>query len=82
MAYIIKNTEGRTGGAWVDEFATKGEAGLAIREEMGWDDIEWSDSFGDTYCGCDVTAWSVYPTTEARDADDNGAYAPRVIRLP
>lgn len=79
--YIIRNTEGRQGRGWLSEYETKGEAGLAIREAMGWDDIEWSDSFSDTHEGRDVTSWSVYPNADTRDADSDGAYAPRVVRI-
>lgn len=77
--YVISNTEGRRGGQWTQEFATKGEAALAVREAMGWDEIHLSDSFAADDDGRDGRAWCCYPTEAARDADAEGAHSPRVF---
>lgn len=76
--YTISNTEGRTVGVWPDDFKTRGEAALAIREAMGWDDIAISES----YAVDGGRAWSCYSTDEARDANaDDGARAPRILEV-
>jgi hypothetical protein len=81
MAYIIKNTEGRQGRAWSDEYETRLDASAALQIAMGWETIVLSNSYSVTEGKRDVTAWSAYETVEERDADSDGAYAPRIIEI-
>lgn len=72
--YTITNSNGRQHGRWNDEFATQQEALAALQAEMGWDEIVESES----YTIDNGSAVSCYATQEECDADQTGAYAPRV----
>ena len=81
MAFIIVNTEGKTGRVWSDEYEIKEDAGQAVRDAMGWGGLAWSSDFMTTHKGQFVTAWCVYPDAESCDSDETGAYAVRVIKV-
>lgn len=76
MTFKISNTSGKSGGNWAREYKTRHEAAHAIREAMGWDGVVLSPSFA----ADDTAAWCAYESQEYRDADQEGAYAPRIIR--
>lgn len=75
--YQIRNTEGRQGRAWTRTYDSLDEATEALRVELGWDGIVLSDSFA-TDLGSAVCA---YETQEECDADEEGAYAPRIVEV-
>jgi hypothetical protein len=73
--YKISNAEGRQGRAWTAEYATREEAAQAIRQAMGWDAVVLSGS----YAVDAGSAVSAYETQEECDADQTGAWAPRIV---
>lgn len=74
--FKITNTSGKSGGNWSREYETREDAAEAIRESMGWSSVVLSESFAVD----DGTAWCTYETQEECDADQEGAYAPRIVR--
>ena len=81
--YRIENSNGKTGGVWTREFATKEDAVGAISKSYGW--IEsgvCSESFPDLDReGIERKAWCVYENQSDCDRDGDGAHAPRVIEI-
>lgn len=73
--YKITNTEGRSGRVWSGEYRTKHDAAHAIADAMGWLDVAISDVFEADGANC----WCCYETSEQRDADSEGSYAPRIV---
>lgn len=79
--YSLSNSSGLTGGAWDATYSSLLDALVALRREMGWSTYAVGDQFcaegatdncGETYAVC------VYETRAERDADQEGADAPRV----
>lgn len=58
-------------------YNSKADAGEAIRQAMGWDAVVLSGSYESN----DGEAWSAYETQEECDDDQDGARAPRIVRL-
>ena len=72
--YRIVNSEGRQGRAWNATYPTRFEAMVALRDAMGWEYMILSRPF-ESGRG---SAWSAYPDEESKDADQDGAKAPRI----
>ena len=72
----ITNTSGRSDRSWSRDYETREDAAEAIRNAMGWDSVVLSESFAVD----DTTGWCAYESQEECDADQEGAYAPRVLR--
>lgn len=72
--YRIVNSEGKQGRAWNATYTTKFEAMVALRDAMGWEYMILAGSF-ETGHG---KGWSAYPDEESKDADLDGAKAPRI----
>lgn len=80
MKYRIVNTNGMQGPAWRAAYDTQVEAVRAIASAYGWDDPCTSELF--TTCdraGSEEVCRCVYESTADRDADTDGARAPRVL---
>ena len=73
--FRITNTNGRRGKDWDRTYPTKREAAFAVADAMGWLDVAISAAFATD----EGTAWCCYETAEQRDADSEGAKAPRII---
>lgn len=76
MTYQISTTDGRE---WTDTYETRQQAAAAIAQAYGWESPVISESYavGDG----NQSAVSVYETQEECDADDEGAYAPRITGI-
>lgn len=75
--FKITNTEGRRGNAWDRQYETKREAMVAIADACGWLDVFVSAGFATD----EGTGWCCYEMAETRAADDEGAFAPRIIEV-
>lgn len=75
--FKILNSDGRRGRVWDREYGSKRDAANAVADAMGWLDIAISDSFAVD----EGTGWACYETVEAREADSDGAHAPRIIEV-
>lgn len=73
--FTIANTYGEQGRAWDATYPTLEAAVDAVRVALGWESIEISMGFAD---GDDDISWTVYETELERNADDDGARAPRI----
>ena len=77
--YRISNSNGLSGQAWSEEYASEAEALAALCEAFN---IDPSDAVtSERYTVDGGSAVSVYDSQEACDADQEGAYAPRIIWL-
>lgn len=77
--YTISNSNGLQGRAWTTEYDTETDALEALCAAMGWDADEAVCS--ESYTVGEGTAVSVYKTQAEHDADETGAYAPRITEL-
>jgi hypothetical protein len=73
--YTISNSNGRRGNAWDEQYDDQEHALHALCEAMGWSEVFESNRY--TVSETD-SAISCYATQEDCDADETGAYAPRV----
>lgn len=75
--YTISTTGSHRHRALRATYDTQEEAAEALRGVMGWTEIHLSDSYpvGDGH----DSAVSAYETEAARAADQDGAYAPRIV---
>ena len=76
--FTISNSNGITGGAWAEEYDTQDDALDALCEAFGIDRDEAVTS--DSYAVDEGNAVSVYATEAECEADQDGAYAPRIVR--
>ena len=87
--YRIKNINGKAGGIWSREFATRDQAAEAIRASYSWDEVVLSSSYdsdegprnedGDRAM---TRCWNAYETQEECARDDDGAHAhARIIEV-
>lgn len=86
--YRIATPDGRlrasAGAATLKTYATREEAVDAVRRAYGWDEAHVSPDFATSErdeegAAREVSAVCVYETAEERDADEEGAHAPRVV---
>ena len=75
--YTISNSNGNQSGPWRDRYATQEAAVDAIAQAQGWGEPVLSERY--TVDG--GSAISVYATQADCDADQDGAYAPRVTKV-
>lgn len=86
-AFKITNTNGLTGPVWEAEYETRGDAGEAIRQALGWDGLHFSPAFTVTHpdwtdaAPSFTTAFAVYETSDECEADGEAADAPRIVKI-
>lgn len=73
VTYRISLHDGQS----LDGCHSRDAAAEAIRAYYQWPEVVLSESYQDD----DGTAWSAYATQEECDEDQEGAYAPRIIRV-
>ena len=77
--YTISNSDGRQGRAWDGVYDSLEAAKAALAHEMGWDEAVLVQIDTADRNGRPATAWCAYPDADEAGADEEGAYAPRIV---
>ena len=77
--YRIKTTDGRD---WPTTYPTQQDAAEAIAEAYGWDEAIMSERYTVMDGRDETSAVSAYATRDDCDEDQDGAQAPRIVRIP